>query len=78
MELLAPAPFSSIYVRPWPIYSMRSQPELANPSYEDLPWMARLLAGVGIPFVIRHPPELRDAVLLYGITLAGYAQQIHE
>lgn len=23
---------------------------------EDLPWMARLLASVGIPFIIHHPP----------------------
>jgi predicted DNA-binding transcriptional regulator YafY len=39
----------------------------------DLPWMARLLAGLGLPFRIHHPPELRDVVREYAETLAGYA-----
>lgn len=45
---------------------------------EDLPWMARLLAGVGIPFIIHQPPELRNVIRQYALTLAGYAQQPDE
>jgi predicted DNA-binding transcriptional regulator YafY len=41
----------------------------------DLPWMARLLAGLGAPFAIHHPPELRDVMRQYADTLAGYAQR---
>ncbi len=29
---------------------------------EDLDWMARFLVEIGEPFVVREPPELRDAV----------------
>lgn len=45
---------------------------------EDLPWMARLLAGLGIPFIIHHPPELRDAICQYALALTNYAQQRYE
>jgi predicted DNA-binding transcriptional regulator YafY len=41
----------------------------------DLPWMARTLAGLGIPFIIHRPHELRDVVHQYALTLASYAQQ---
>jgi predicted DNA-binding transcriptional regulator YafY len=44
----------------------------------DLPWMARLLAGLGIPFLIHHPPELRDVMREYAETLARYAQRSGE
>jgi len=40
----------------------------------DLPWMARLLAGLGIPFLIHHPPELHAVMREYAETLARYAQ----
>ena len=36
---------------------------------EDLPWMARLLAGLGVPFIIRRPRELCDVVRQYARTL---------
>jgi predicted DNA-binding transcriptional regulator YafY len=39
----------------------------------DLPWMARLLAGLGVPFHIYHPPELRDVMREYADSLASYA-----
>lgn len=39
------------------------------------PWVAWLLAGLGIPFIIHHPSELRDVVRQYALALAGYAQQ---
>jgi predicted DNA-binding transcriptional regulator YafY len=43
---------------------------------EDLPWMAHLLAGVGIPFVIQRPPELREAVRDYARALGSYAERV--
>jgi predicted DNA-binding transcriptional regulator YafY len=39
----------------------------------DLPWMARLLAGLGAPFRILHPPELCDVMSDYADALARYA-----
>lgn len=42
---------------------------------DDLPWMALFLAGLGIPFVIHHPSELRDVLRDYALTLAGYADR---
>lgn len=41
---------------------------------EDLPWMARLLAGLGMPFVIHHPPELRAVVRQYALVMMSYAE----
>jgi len=42
---------------------------------EDLPWMARFLAGLGIPFIIHRPPELRTVLRHYALTLASYAER---
>jgi len=42
---------------------------------EDLPWMARLLAGLGLPFIIHRPRELCDVVRQYARTLASYAER---
>lgn len=42
---------------------------------EDLPWMARLLAGLGIPFMIHHPPELRTVFRQYALTMMSYAER---
>jgi predicted DNA-binding transcriptional regulator YafY len=42
---------------------------------EDLPWMARLLAGVGVPFIVHRPRELCEVVRQYARTLAGYADR---
>lgn len=44
----------------------------------DLPWIARLLAGLGIPFIIYHPPELHDVMRQYALTLASYAERTGE
>jgi predicted DNA-binding transcriptional regulator YafY len=44
----------------------------------DLPWMARVLAGLGVPFRIQHPPELRDVMSRYADALARYAQCAHK
>lgn len=42
---------------------------------EDLPWMARFLAGLGMPLIIYHPPELQIVLRDYALTLASYAQR---
>ena len=43
---------------------------------EDLPWMARFLAGLGVPLLIHHPPELKTVLCHYALTLASYAARI--
>ena len=43
---------------------------------EDLPWLACFLAGLGVPLVIHHPPELRTALRDYALLFASYAEQI--
>ena len=35
---------------------------LMRSSTSDLPWMARVLAGLSFPFVVLGPPELREAL----------------
>jgi predicted DNA-binding transcriptional regulator YafY len=45
---------------------------------EDLPWMARYLAGLGLPFIIHHPSELQTVLRHYALTLASYAEQTRE
>ena len=42
---------------------------------EDLPWMARLLAGAGVPFIVHQPHELCEVVRQYARTLASYAER---
>jgi predicted DNA-binding transcriptional regulator YafY len=42
---------------------------------EDLPWVARFLAGLGVPFVIHEPPELREVLRQYALTIASYAER---
>ncbi|GCE08097.1 helix-turn-helix transcriptional regulator [Dictyobacter aurantiacus] len=42
---------------------------------EDLQWMACHLAGLGIPFTIHHPPELRTALRQYALTMIDYAKR---
>jgi predicted DNA-binding transcriptional regulator YafY len=42
---------------------------------EDLPWMARFLAGLGVPFIIHRPAELQIVLRDYALTLAGHAQR---
>lgn len=42
----------------------------------DLPWMARTLAGLGVPFAIHRPEELRHVTSQYAQQLASYAQSI--
>jgi predicted DNA-binding transcriptional regulator YafY len=49
---------------------------LVRSEVDDLPWMARLLAGLGIPFRIHHPPELRTVLREYLRTVAHYADHM--
>ncbi len=42
---------------------------------EDLPWLACFLAGLGVPLIIHHPPELRIALRNYALLLASYAER---
>jgi predicted DNA-binding transcriptional regulator YafY len=45
---------------------------------EDLPWMARLLAGLDFPFMVQHPPELRDTLRQHARALIHYAGRENE
>jgi predicted DNA-binding transcriptional regulator YafY len=42
---------------------------------DDLPWMARLLAGLAMPFAIHHPPELRATVRHHALMMMSYAER---
>jgi predicted DNA-binding transcriptional regulator YafY len=42
---------------------------------DDLPWLACFLAGLGVPLIIHHPPELRIALRDYALLLASYAER---
>lgn len=42
---------------------------------EDLPWMARFLAGLGVPLIIHRPPELQTVLRDYALTMANYAER---
>lgn len=59
-------------------FEERNKGVLVRSEVEDLPWMARLLAGLGIPFVIHHPPELRTVVRQYALAIMSYAEQAEE
>lgn len=59
-------------------FTEENQGVLVRSEVEDLPWMARLLGGMGLPFIIHHPPELRDMVRQYALTLLGYAERTRE
>lgn len=48
---------------------------LIRSEVEDLPWVARLLAGLGIPFIIHHPPELRTVFRQYALMMMSYAER---
>lgn len=46
---------------------------LLQARYDDLDDMARYLLGVNLPFVVREPPELRDALRRLGERILGIA-----
>jgi hypothetical protein len=38
--------------------------------------MACFLSALGVPFTVRHPPELRTLLHQHALTIAGYAERI--
>jgi predicted DNA-binding transcriptional regulator YafY len=50
---------------------------LLHGEVEDLSWVAQKLAGLGIPFIIHQPQELRVVMSQYAQQLANYAQQMN-
>ncbi|CAN5849773.1 hypothetical protein BH18ACT11_BH18ACT11_21640 [soil metagenome] len=44
--------------------SIEEAPEgvVMRSSTSDLAWISRVLAGVSFPFIVRRPPELREAL----------------
>ena len=60
------------------IYAAKSHEVLMRGDVEDLPWLACFLAGLGVPLVIHHPPELQTALRDYAFLLASYAEQIEQ
>ena len=47
-------------------------------STSDLGWMARVLAGLSFPFVVRTPPELREALRSLAAEIAALAERADE
>lgn len=56
-------------------FAEANQGVLIRCEVEDLPWMARLLAGLGISFVIHHPPELRTVLRRYALEMICFAER---
>jgi predicted DNA-binding transcriptional regulator YafY len=48
---------------------------LMRSSTSDLGWMVRVLAGLGFPFVVRRPPELREALGRHAAEIADLAER---
>jgi predicted DNA-binding transcriptional regulator YafY len=42
----------------------------------DLDWMAYLLAGLSFPFIVRHPPELRNALRTLAQSIMERAERV--
>lgn len=56
-------------------FTEQNQGVLIRSEVEDLLWMARLLAGLGIPFIIHRPDELRAVVRRYALEMINYAER---
>lgn len=56
-------------------FAEANQGVLIRCEVDDLLWVARLLAGLGMPFVIHHPPELRTAFRHYAREMMSYAER---
>lgn len=56
-------------------FAEANQGVLIRCEVDDLLWMARLLAGLGMPFVIHHPPELRTVFRHYAREMMSYAER---
>jgi predicted DNA-binding transcriptional regulator YafY len=57
--------------------SLQETPEglVMRSSTSDLAWMARVLAGLSFPFVVRTPPELREALRSLSAEIAALAER---
>ena len=44
-------------------------------STSDLAWMSRVLAGLSFPFVVREPPELREALRCLAAEIVALAER---
>jgi hypothetical protein len=44
-------------------------------STSDLGWMARVLAGLSFPFVVRKPPELRESLRSLAAEIVALAER---
>jgi hypothetical protein len=47
-------------------------------STSDLGWMARVLAGLSFPFVVRRPSELRAALGRRAVEVAALAERTED
>lgn len=52
-----------------------SQGVVMRSSTSDLAWMARVLAGLSFPFVVRTPPELREALRRLAAEITALAER---
>jgi len=71
-EALRQSSLSSAY------FEETSQGVLVRGEVEDLLWAARRLAGLGVPFIIHRPFELRSVLRQHALTLASYAERTEE
>ena len=57
--------------------SLEATPEgvVMRSSTSDLAWMARVLAGLSFPFVVRRPPELRESLRRLAAEVAALAER---
>jgi predicted DNA-binding transcriptional regulator YafY len=56
----------------------RSEGVVMRSSTSDLGWMARVLAGLSFPFVVRTPPELRESLRSLATEIAALAERTDE
>ncbi len=61
---------------PQAFFEERNEGVLFRVDVEDLPWMARLLAGLDIPFIVHRPLELRDVLCQHARMLVRYAERM--
>lgn len=68
---------NGLCVFPRRFFEEKSSGVLLRGEVEDLSWVAQKLAGLGMPFIIHRPQELRVVMSQYAQKLANYAQQIN-
>jgi predicted DNA-binding transcriptional regulator YafY len=60
--------------------SLEETPEgvVMRSSTSDLAWMSRVLAGLSFPFLVRNPPELREALRRLAAEVAALAERTED